>query len=100
MFNRGGFCGTIGGDSQLVSMNKCGVFVGGFANGTFGEIFCCIFGRMRCVLVRLHHSLSYQLVYRLCLTTVNEQNGISFYITNILRVPININIRSGDEIIY
>jgi hypothetical protein len=55
---------------------------------------------MRCVLVRLHHSLSYQLVYRLCLTTVNEQNGISFYITNILRVPININIRSGDEIIY
>ena len=44
---------------------------------------------MRCVLVRLHHSLSYQLVYRLCLTTVNEQNGISFYITNILRVPIN-----------
>ena len=36
----------------------------------FGEIFCCIFGRMRCELVKLHHSLSYQLVYRLCLTTV------------------------------
>ena len=60
------------------------------------KIFCSFFGRMRYGLVKLHHSLSYQLVYRLRLKTVKQTTQSLLLTQLIFDLSYNINVSNQE----
>jgi hypothetical protein len=60
------------------------------------KIFCSFFGRMRYGLVKLHHSLSYQLVYRLRLKTVKQTKQSLLLTQLVFDIYYNINVSNQE----